>query len=191
MGLSARPVRPATRARALASRIDRLGIHAQQRQGLLPSRSNASRSMTARRSSTGSSSLPRRRYPVAIDPMDFIARFAVLEPRTCVHLNRYHGVDALNFKHSQRIVASQQAAREPIAPRPPPQAGFSGSSASSISTSNTVAVRRASSRASRCPRASRGSSLISPRARPAASTTHAPLEYERKPNSAAVFAIPD
>ena len=58
----------------------------------------------------------------------------------------------------------------------PPCAGCSGSNASSISTSSAVrcvAVRCVSSRASTRPRSSRESSLISPCAKPTASTTPA------------------
>ena len=67
-------------------------------------------------------------------------------------------------------------AREPHAPPPPNELDATASSASSTSTSNTVvcvAARCASSRASTLPRSSRGSSLISPPARPAPSTTPA------------------
>ena len=59
---------------------------------------------------------------VVLDPIDFIARLAALVPRPRVHLTRYHGVFAPNFKHRHRIVANpaHQAVREPLAPRPPP-----------------------------------------------------------------------
>ena len=69
----------------------------------------------------------------------------------------------------------------------PPCAGCSGSNASSISTSSAVrcvAVRCVSSRASTRPRSSRESSLISPCAKPTASTTPAHHRCVRpQPNS--------
>ena len=66
-----------------------------------------------------------------LDPIEFIARLAAPEvplaqrarsvPRPRVHLTRYHGVFAPNFKHRHRIVPNpaHPAAREPHAPPPP------------------------------------------------------------------------
>ena len=134
-----------------------------------PSRTNASRSITAGRSRIDSST-PSGTTHVVLDPIDFIARLAALVPRPRAHLTRYHGVFASNCKH--------------LVPRP--YAGCSGSSASPTSTSNPVAcvaVRCVSSRASKRPNSSRPSSSISPRARPAASITPAHRRsIPRKPN---------
>jgi hypothetical protein len=47
-----------------------------------------------------------------LEPLDVIARLAALVPRPRLHLTRFHGLIAANFKHRNRIV-----------PRPPGHLG--------------------------------------------------------------------
>ena len=105
-----------------------------------------------------------------------IVRLAALVPRPRAHLTRYHGVFAPNFKHRHRIVANpaHQGAREPLAPRPPPMRWMQRlKRVFHIDIERCVAVRCVSSCASTRSRSSRESSLISPCAKPTASTTPA------------------
>ena len=82
---------------------------------------NASRSMSAHRSSTDSNTPSTTTTHVVLDPLDFIARLAALVPRPRAHLTRYHGVFAPNFRLRNHIVpnTAHQGARNPHLPTPP------------------------------------------------------------------------
>ena len=116
-----------------------------------------------------------------------LAQRARSVPRPRAHLTRYHGVFAPNFIHRHHIVPNRahQAAREPHAPPPPmnwmqrlkrvfhidiEHCGVCGGTLRVIACIETPLKCRSRSELAR---SSRGSSLISPPARPAPSTTPA------------------
>ena len=55
-----------------------------------------------------------------LEPLDFIARLAALVPGPRLHLTRFHGVFAPNFKHRKRIVPRPLRHIDPDQPRAPP-----------------------------------------------------------------------